>query len=265
MKLWRQRQTSNPQPHIPSSLQDYILIEVPDQYTNAADGGQFTVYKDWIDQDQTEPMVIFMSKWGFEILSNHETWLFDGTFESAPEPFSQIYIGMAASEIGGKGIPCIYGLLPNKKSSTYETMFKKVKELVGQESKLTTIITDFEKSVFGACRRVFPTINHKGCRFHHNAAVWRKLGELGLQSLFHQNALFQETLYKLYALCHVPEAEVLNFYQKVILPTVEEGLHGDQDWMDVAEKLEEFGFYYENTWIRRRGGREVPSQRLEPL
>ena len=54
---------------------------------------------------------------------------------------------MAASEIGGKGIPCVNALLPNKKQVTYETLFSKIKEIVG-DTKMTTIITDFEKAVF---------------------------------------------------------------------------------------------------------------------
>lgn len=119
---------------------------------------------------------------------------------------------MAASETGGKGIPCLFALLPNKKQATYETLFSKVKEIVGESNRMQTLITDFEKSVFTACDKVFPDAVHKGCRFHQNAAVWRKLGDLGLQTLFHQNAEFQELIYKLYSLCYVPEDQVIDAF-----------------------------------------------------
>jgi len=39
---------------------------------------------------------------------------------------------MAASEIGGKGIPCVFGLLPNKKKETYDVFFNNIKEHVGE-------------------------------------------------------------------------------------------------------------------------------------
>ena len=57
---------------------------------------------------------------------------------------------MAASETGGKGIPCMFALLPNKKLITYETLFKMIKEIVGEPNRMQTIITDFEKAVFSA-------------------------------------------------------------------------------------------------------------------
>ena len=64
--------------------------DVPDKYTKAADGGEFLRYKDYVDSEESQPLVIFMSQWGADILKNHSTWLFDGTFKSAPNPFTQV-------------------------------------------------------------------------------------------------------------------------------------------------------------------------------
>ena len=65
---------------------------------------------------------------------------------------------MAASEVGGQGIPCVYCLLPNKKKTTYLQLFSKIKERVGAPNRLTTIITDFVLAVFKACDIVFPDV-----------------------------------------------------------------------------------------------------------
>ena len=82
----------------------------------------------------------------------------------------------------------MFALLPNKKLITYETLFKKIKEIVGEPNLTQTILTNFEKAVFPHADSI-NTLNRS------------KLGDLGLQALFHQDAKFQELTYKLYSLC----------------------------------------------------------------
>ena len=162
---------------------------------------------------------------------------------------------MAASEVGGQGIPCVYCLLPNKKKTTYLQLFSKIKERVGTPNRLTTIITDFELAVFKACDIVFPDVQHKGCRFHHNAAVWKNLGDHNLQSLYYQNPRFQELIYSLYSLCYVPSDRVNEYYHEVITKLVDDGDEKDEEWEDYQEEINAFGSYYRTTWIEKRGGR----------
>ena len=59
-----------------------MKTEIPEKYRKAADGGEFLIFKDLVDQDQ--PLVIFMSQWAVGVLRNHRTWMFDVTFPSAP-------------------------------------------------------------------------------------------------------------------------------------------------------------------------------------
>ena len=94
---------------------------------------------------------------------------------------------MARPETGGKGLPCVVAFLPDKEKSTYIKLFSIIKEKVGDVSELATIVHDFEQAVFTATSTVFGnSVQQRGCRYHFNAAIWRKLGELGLQSLFHK-------------------------------------------------------------------------------
>lgn len=159
---------------------------------------------------------------------------------------------MVVPENGGAGLPCGYSMLPDKKKSTYELLFKTIKNKVGDISKLTTIISDFEISVYSAVNTVFPGVVHKGCRYHHNAAVWRKLGDEGLHTLFYQSPSFQEVVYMLYALAYVPEDQVKPFYYDYIVPQIGELSEKDEDWSDYEEELNSFGNYYLTTWIERR-------------
>ena len=118
---------------------------------------------------------------------------------------------MAASEIGGKGIPCVFGLLPNKKKETYDVFFNKIKEHVGEQNCPKTIISDFEQAVFSICAKVFPTVSHKGCRFHHNAAVWKNLGDHHLQES--ESQVPRTNIWvKFYQVSHPMEVNVMDFF-----------------------------------------------------
>ena len=101
MKLWRHTNNLNPRPKIQHTFEDYMKTTASDDFTKTADGGEFMRFKDWIDSDKGECMVIFMSDWAINILKTHPTWLFDGTFRTAPAPFTQVYQGMATAENGG--------------------------------------------------------------------------------------------------------------------------------------------------------------------
>ena len=110
----------------------------------------------------------------------------------------------------------------------------------GWENRLTTIITDFELAVLKACDIVFPDVQHKGCRFHHNAAVWKNLGAHKLQSLFYQNPCFQELIYSLYSFCYVPSDRVNEYYHEVITKLVDDGEEKDEEWEDYHEEINDF-------------------------
>ena len=254
MKLWRHKQQINPRPKLPKTYAEYMATEnIPDKYTKTADNGSFIIFKDWIDDAKTQCMVMFVSDWGANILKTHSTWLFDGTFSSCPEPFSQLYICMAAPERDGKGIPVGWFLLPNKEAKTYELVFNSLlTKLGGQPSTLKFIMSDFEQAVFKSVRKVFTGVQHKGCRFHMNAAIWKNLGLHGLQSLYHQSPFFQDTINKLYALAYVKTEDVVSIYREHIVPVIQEGLDECEEWQEYTDELQDFGGYYESTWIERR-------------
>ena len=81
--------------------------------------------------------------------------------------------------------------------------------------------------------------------------------KLRLQSLFHNNAQFQEFVYKLYALSYVPDDKVESFWDDILYPWVQEILDNYDDWTEFSYQLEQFMLYFINTWLRRRNGKKV--------
>ena len=172
---------------------------------------------------------------------------------------------MVCPENGAKGIPCVYALLPNKKKQTYEMLFNTIKKQVTKSQNengdyalnVQKIVTDFEIGVFSSVQKVFQDVEHKGCKFHHNAAIWKKLGEIGLHSLFYENAQFQEFIYMHYALCYVPTVDIVNTYNQVITPFMEDALTHYEEWEEFSGEIGQFCYYYCDTYIEKRNGREA--------
>ena len=166
---------------------------IPDEFKKTADNGEFLYFLDWVDIAKTECIAIFLSDWGADILKRSRMWFCDGTFSVTPDPFKQVYIIMTQTEGHSsehiKGVRCGFALLPNKKKETYELLFSKLKERI-QPTNLEHIMTDFEQSLFSVIKQTFPSVAHKGCRFHYNNAVMRQVGERGLRSLFNESAKF---------------------------------------------------------------------------
>ena len=74
---------------------------------------------------------------------------------------------MAVSEMReGQGLPCRFALLPNKEQPTYEMILTVLRNKVAPvDTKPTTIVTDFERSVINAIGLVFPETAHTVVNF----------------------------------------------------------------------------------------------------
>ena len=53
----------------------------------------------------------------------------------------------------------------------------------------------------------------------------------------------------MYALTYVPEDKVVDLYEDLILKQVQDALDNDEAWIELSEKLDQFGYYYRNTWV----------------
>jgi len=81
----------------------------------------------------------------------------------------------------------IYCLLPNLQFPTYQTLLQILKHKAIQISHVfspKTIQIDFEMAVIKAIEEELPYTEIKGCFFHYAQAIWRKIKNIGLCSLF---------------------------------------------------------------------------------
>ena len=73
-------------------------------------------------------MMVFASDAGIEVLRRTTTISVDGTFNSCPPPFIQVFVLMAKLPQGSQ-MPAVFGLLPNKMATTYTHFFRVVRGL----------------------------------------------------------------------------------------------------------------------------------------
>ncbi|KAK2144337.1 hypothetical protein LSH36_766g02025 [Paralvinella palmiformis] len=63
--------------------------------------------------------------------------------------------------------------------SKAKVIFQEVKAILPEEPRIQEIMSDFEAAVWKAGVQVFPEVTMKGCGFHWNQSVWRKVQSLG--------------------------------------------------------------------------------------
>ena len=90
MALWREKNKVNPTPKLPRNFEDIINSQLPDKFTKTNDNGDFLILQSWTNDAEQDGLLVFLSDFGADILRTHSFWLLDGTFRSAPAPFTQV-------------------------------------------------------------------------------------------------------------------------------------------------------------------------------
>ncbi|XP_050706630.1 uncharacterized protein LOC126992005 [Eriocheir sinensis] len=216
-------------------------FEIPNDYAD------IVMYDSGVDDPQR------MLAFGRHDLVNclqSELWIGDGTFETTPLIFFQLYTIHA--KIGNSYPPCIYFLLPNKTAETYTRMIEILK-MLHPGLNPSTILLDFELAAINAFKNEFPLARVSGCFFHLNQSVIRKVNELGLKVRYETDRDFAMTVKSLPALAFVPIDEVPEVFEEL-----------GAAFPDEAE-CNDLIAYFESTYVRgpRVGGR-ARNPRFEP-
>ena len=87
---------------------------------------------------------------------------------------------------------CAYIVLPDKESETYSIIFNKLKEILLTNGSIIVkqIMADFEAALVNQLKTTFSMAVIKGCWFHFNQAIIRKLFNLGLHLVFFINFFY---------------------------------------------------------------------------
>lgn len=189
--------------------------------------------------DKKTRILLFASEEGRELLKQAKEAYCDGTFKSAVPPFTQLLslhvdLGSPNSEEINV-VPVLYGLLPNKKSTTYEIFFDLIKSQV-PEFNPSVITTDFELGLMGAIQEIYPNTQSRGCLFHFSQAVWRQAKKHGLVKF----KLFKPHVRRCIALSYLPIEYRNDAWLYILGECIED------------PKTKSFNNYFEQTWLTNK-------------
>lgn len=147
-----------------------LSFVLPEQLEN---GEKFLFFDEMIGEDR---ILIFTTEKNLSLLTEYRNWLCDGTFDSAPSLFKQLFSLHALKK--NKTLPLVYALFTNKQEATYQKFFDFIKNLT--KTGPITISCDFELAIINAIETVFPEANILGCFFHLKKSIWRHIQDNGL-------------------------------------------------------------------------------------
>ena len=161
-------------PPIPKSRAE---IEVEGEFTTTLSGDRFICRV----EGDADKLIIFATDENLHVLSTLETIYVDGTFQTCPSLFSQLFT--INGFVHGQQFPLVYALLPSKSRNDYNRFFMYLKEEM-QNLGLTldpvSVMADFELALVQSIALQFPLASVRGCYFHLTQCLWRKVKLLGL-------------------------------------------------------------------------------------
>ena len=154
-----------PQEPVPETLAE---LRLPDRLTQTLgdEPEQFLIHDNGADSQSR--VLVFATRDNLELLAAADTLFMDGTFDTAPPLFKQIY--NIRIPFSSTYITLAYGLLQHKRRHTYEEFLQAIKDNctnLGLQMNVETIVTDFEDSVLRAEISVFGRqLQQRGCFYH---------------------------------------------------------------------------------------------------
>jgi hypothetical protein len=155
---------------------------------------------------------VFASDEELRILAQCDEIYIDGTFKTAPPPYSQII--SIHGKFHGWRMPFAMAFSTGKRENQYRYIVREIKEailrLTHNNFQPTVVITDFEVALINAIRNEIqaPNMNMYGCYFHFCQSLMRKAAELGLKVPYEQDPDVQRVIRRMLALGYIPTAHV---------------------------------------------------------
>lgn len=180
-----------------------------------------------------------------------KTWYIDGTFKVVKHPFYQLLSihCFIKSEECMKQIPLCFVVMSGKRSKDYKAVLNAVLEILPAEPNVSSFVVDFEAGLWKALRSVFDDPVIHGCAYHFTQALWRKVQELGLQTLYCKRDNVYKIVKKVLALQFLPHEDIREAFHElsgkvgVIRPVREFMDYVNETW---SGELVSFGAQYKN-------------------
>lgn len=152
-------------------------------------------------------IAVFTTKKNLEVLAQCEVVFMDGTFRTAPHPYTQMFTVHGLYQ--GRCIVLVMALLVDKTVASYRqvlaTVKDKTRELTdNQRFRPRKVVIDMEMSLLVALETEFPRARISACYFHFCQALWRKVQELGLTRPFRRDERLRIMIEKIMAIGYLP-------------------------------------------------------------
>lgn len=182
--------------------------------------------------------LIFATQKQLDLLARAKRWYVDGTFKVVREPFTQLWSIHAFVSYDGvtKQIPLVYVLMSSRKKKDYKKVLKAVLDILSDDIALEEIMTDFEKAFWKAAEHVIPDVTLRGCGFHWNQAVWRKVQAIGLSPSYLERGEVYTYIRQLMALPFLPEEHIAPVFERLARKAS-------------TDKLQQLVGYMRDTWV----------------
>ncbi|CAF0907729.1 unnamed protein product [Rotaria sordida] len=230
-------------PVIPSSE----IFEIPELYQQTLSHKRFLLADVCLKRGKNR-ILIFSSDQQLELLFESNTIFMDGTFDTSPGQFKQVYLFHAHKF--GQGLPAAFCLLPNKRGKTYTTLFELLKDqatAMGKQFSPQRIVSDYEPAMLPIVQQEFPGSIHNGCMFHLHQAIHRKIKDLGLATEYLYDETVRDQCRQLMALSLLPKDQVESQFQRLQTTTSpalgELLLYFKHQWMYGVVPLEMWNFH----------------------
>lgn len=131
----------------------------------------FVLYDNGSD---SERLIIFGTEIGLNLLADNDKWFMDGTFDTAPRQFEQLFVIRVPND--NSAMSAVYAFLPSKTQAAYEECFTALLDTCLERDirvDPSVVVTDFELSIHNAVRSMSGNhIDIQGCFYHLTQSTW---------------------------------------------------------------------------------------------
>ena len=102
--------------------------------------------------------LIFASDQQLEVLRKSKTWYVDATFKLCRHPFLQLLTvnAFVKNDDHVKQVPLVFVIMSGRKKRDYKAVLQAVISILPKPPRVTKVILDFEKAMWGVIRQVLP-------------------------------------------------------------------------------------------------------------
>lgn len=262
-----QRERLRLMPANPTNIEE--LQNVPDKFTKTLAGGEtFLIYDSYSDEDYNLScgrILVFSTLQNLTKLFKSEVWYVDGTFQTVPSIFFQLFTIMGSVLQIRKGVerkialPLVYSLLESKTEEAYAKVFDVTLSYATTAGISvvypTKLMSDFELAIINAIKIYFDADAISLCLFHLCQIIYRRIQAEGLQQRYgdENDRSIREAAHSMCALAFVPAEDVPKVFD-MFFDEIEE------DFIPIAN-------YFELNYIRgirAIGRRKAVKVRYDP-